>query len=115
MRDNDTPTEKIITWALSRPVLTKWLAVVAEDDPDDGLYCTVADLLEPTRSPLAVAFLRATGAPLAGADVLWESLGPGERWTADTDWDAVRTAILDAHATACAWMCEHPHPTAARD
>lgn len=113
MRDNDTSTEKIITWALSRPVLTKWLAVIAEDDPDDGLYCTVVDLLEPARSPLAVAFLRATGAPLAAADALWASLGPGELTRAD--WDAVRTAILDAHAVACAWMCEHPHPTAARD
>ncbi len=116
MRDNDTPTGKIIAWALARPVLTKWLAVAAEDDPGDGLMCTVIDLLDPQRSPLAVAFLKATGAPLAGADAVYDDLEadcpPGQtaQWMTATDWDAVRAAILDAHADACAWLCDQPHP-----
>lgn len=109
MRDNDTrSTEQLIAWALSRPVLTKWLAVIAEDDPGDGLYCAVAGLLDPARSPLAVAFLKATGTADAAADALWESLPPGGLYSAD--WDAIRRAILDAHADACAWLCDRPHP-----
>ena len=106
MRDNDTCTGKIIAWALSRPVLTKWLAVTAAEGGDE-LVCTVTELVGPDRDERSLAFLHATGAPLADADALAGVLGD-DSWTDDVDWPAVRRAVIAAHLRDCFVLCARP-------
>lgn len=114
MRSEDTRETLIITWAASRPVLLKRLAVIASDDPDNPgeLIATFYGLLEPDRPPWALACLKATGAPVHEADALWEALtadGPG-RWDATVDWLRVARTLARLHTADCTRICARPHP-----
>ncbi|GHH74669.1 hypothetical protein GCM10018793_16430 [Streptomyces sulfonofaciens] len=102
----DEDTETIIQWILSYPVLAQHLREIAADgmlgsneDPDQELVCTVADLLRPSRSPLWADVLRATGVPAARADALWYGLGgeaSGRIYA--VQWPLVRLALSGRRA-----------------
>jgi hypothetical protein len=66
---------------------------LADPNEDQELTCTVADLLDPNRKALWADYLKATGAPAAEADALWEELG-GIAGIYGVDWRAVRQALL---------------------
>lgn len=108
-----TPTELVTEWALSSPVLVKWLSEMVRDENVTGveeLPPAVADLLAPQRAYHALAFLRAVGAPESAADALWRALGADYGWMDRVDWDALRSTLLIAHAFDCATLCAEPHP-----
>lgn len=111
--DGRVCTELVTGWALSSPVLVKWLAEMVRDEIAYGveeLPPAVADLLDPGRDFHALAFLRAVGAPVADADAVYARLGGDWRWLDRTDWDGVRKALLEAHSRDCGVLCPDPHP-----
>ena len=91
-------TGKVASWALSRPVLTQRLRIIAFDAQDSPhgnqeLSCTVTDLLDPARGTLWTEYLQATGAATEAADKVWSDLG-GIAGIHQVDWAVIRERLL---------------------
>jgi hypothetical protein len=92
------PTDTVIRWAMSTPVLASRLREIAEDgirDPDgmQELGCTVIELLLPERDERAKAYLKATGARSEDADAVWRELADTQQGYA-VDWDRVGRELI---------------------
>ncbi len=93
-------TGVVIRWALSAPVLTWRLRIIAEDGVecrehgrDEELSCTVTDLLDPDRGPMWECYLRTVGADPVKADAVWKELS-GVNGVGTVCWQKVRDALL---------------------
>ncbi len=105
-------TDLVLEWAVSHPVLTRWLSEIARDEAMYGegeLPCTVVDLLDPSRGPFPAAYLRACGISSADADAVWRELGGDHRWMDEVDWPRVRRTLVDSHKQDCAELCGGLH------
>ncbi len=91
-------TEKVIAWILEYPWMAENLRMTAEGEYGArDLSVIVCDLLAVPRSELASDYLDDQHVDSLATDRLAEELEAGGpwAWTAETDWAAVRTALLN--------------------